>query len=401
MVEIAEKIVGCLPIARWFGYLWNYETNFKKLEGAVKKLEAKREAVESKLGGEEPLPDVKYWQDKVNKIIDEARKLINEDIPEQANTLCSMGFSSPNLWKRYQRGKNAAGMLDDVVELQREEDAWSLLKCKAGESIENPYLKSIATEVVEVCGGIPLAIVVIAEALKNKGPEDWKNALRELKQPFLVSFDQDLKSFEGDLAKVYKSIELSYQILKTELQQIFLLCSRMGRTHDASIRDLLRYGFGLGYFEKFNTTEEALCKVYALVNELKATSLLLGAPNSQEFSVHDVVCHTARIMASRENVFTVIDDVIPRFLKNEDTLSICTSLTLHNYGELAEDLPFNDSEDYDLEDRSDSSESLEMLKEDNELNKATQQLDDEADVQSSNKDCEGSSSRHLERGDPV
>ncbi|KAK1566602.1 hypothetical protein Q3G72_028922 [Acer saccharum] len=61
----------------------------------------------------------------------------------------------------------------------------------------------------------------------------------------------------------------------------------------------------------------------------------------------------------------------------------------------------NDSEDYDLEDRSDSSESLEMLKEDNELNKATQQLDDEADVQSSNKDCEGSSSRHLERGDPV
>ncbi|TXG65483.1 hypothetical protein EZV62_006758 [Acer yangbiense] len=61
----------------------------------------------------------------------------------------------------------------------------------------------------------------------------------------------------------------------------------------------------------------------------------------------------------------------------------------------------NDSEDYDLEDRSDSSESLEMLKEDNELNKATQQLDDEANVQSSIKDCEGSSSRHLERGDPV
>ncbi|KAK0599420.1 hypothetical protein LWI29_005138 [Acer saccharum] len=222
------------------------------------------------------------------------------------------------------------------------EDAWSLFKSKIGESIEKPYLKSIATEVVEVCGGSPLAVVVIAEALKNKGLEDWKNALRELKQPFTVSFDEDLESFEGDLAKVYKSIELSYKFLKKkELQQIFLLCSRMGRTHDASIQDLFRYGFGLGYFEKINTMEEALCKVYALVNELKASSLLLGAPNSQEFSVHDVVCHTARIMASRENVFTVIDDVIPRFLKNENTLSKCTSLTLHNYGELHdEDLPF-------------------------------------------------------------
>ncbi|KAK0599020.1 hypothetical protein LWI29_001588 [Acer saccharum] len=160
--------------------------------------------------------------------------------------------------------------------------------------------------------------------------------------------------------------------------------------------------------------ETALCNLYSSVKNLKENSLLIDAPNEskesadygiqddERFAMHDVVYDVARLIeCEKGNVCIVIDDVITQLWVKKNKLENCISITLHNIGDLPKELRLNDSEDYDLEDRSDSSESLEMLKEDNELNKATQQLDDEADVQSSNKDCEGSSSRHLERGDPV
>ncbi|KAK0602647.1 hypothetical protein LWI29_035649 [Acer saccharum] len=188
--------------------------------------------------------------------------------------------------------------------------------------------------------------------------------------------------------------------------------------------------------------ETALCNLYSSVKNLKENSLLIDAPNEskesadygiqddERFAMHDVVYDVARLIeCEKGNVCIVIDDVITQLWVKKNKLENCISITLHNIGDLPKELRLkfqssikefdgpliqfllsslicyvllhNDSEDYDLEDCSDSSESLEMLKEDNELNKATQQLDDEADVQSSNKDCEGSSSRHLERGDPV
>ncbi|KAL5845722.1 hypothetical protein ACOSQ3_009246 [Xanthoceras sorbifolium] len=229
------------------------------------------------------------------------------------------------------------------MEALNEADAWSLFKSITGTRVEQPDLESIALQVAKECGGMPIAIVTVARALKNKGQDEWKKALRELKNP-------SSESFEGITKEVYTSIQLSYNYLETkELKEIFLLCSRMGRTYDASVRDLFRYGWGLGLFDKFNTMEEALCSVYALVNTLKATSLLLNAPkneytdnnppDSERFAMHDVICGIARSIASRDqHVFTVIDDVIPQSWANENTLRNCTSITLHNIGELPEDL---------------------------------------------------------------
>ncbi|KAK0600149.1 hypothetical protein LWI29_012200 [Acer saccharum] len=127
MVEIAISVAAKTaeyfvdPIARPFRYLWNYKTNFEKLENEVKKLQARIDTVQCSVSaGEDPLPDVKFWQENVKKIIDEASELINEDNLELANTQCCKGFSSPNLLKRYQRSKKAGGKLEDVVGLWRE-----------------------------------------------------------------------------------------------------------------------------------------------------------------------------------------------------------------------------------------------------------------------------------------
>ncbi|KAL5853791.1 hypothetical protein ACOSQ3_008909 [Xanthoceras sorbifolium] len=245
-------------------------------------------------------------------------------------------------------------VLTNMVDSQRnfyiqtlnEEDAWSLFRSITGTRVEQPDLNFTALQVAKECGGMPVAIVTVVRALKEKGENEWKNALRELQTP-------SSESFEGITKKVYTSIQLSYNYLETkELKEIFLLCNRMGRTNDASVRDLFRYGWGLGLIDKFNTMEDALCNVYTSVNELKATSLLLAAPeskgfptddtppNSERFAMHDVICDVARTIASRDqHVFTVIDNVIPRSWANENTLRKFTSITLHNIGKLPEDLP--------------------------------------------------------------
>ncbi|KAL5853780.1 hypothetical protein ACOSQ3_008898 [Xanthoceras sorbifolium] len=244
-------------------------------------------------------------------------------------------------------------VLTNMVDSQRnfpiqtlnDEDAWSFFKSITGTRVEQPDLNFTALQVAKACGGMPVAIVTIARALKEKGENEWKSALRELQTP-------PLESIGGITKEVYTSIKLSYNYLETkELKEIFLLCSRMGRTNDASVRDLFRYGWGLGLFKKFNTMEEALCNVYTSVNQLKATSLLLDTPeseefdtydtpNSERFAMHDVICYVARTIASMDqHVSTVIDNVIPRSWADENMLRECTSITLHNIDDLPENLP--------------------------------------------------------------
>lgn len=229
------------------------------------------------------------------------------------------------------------------LEALNETDAWILFKSIAGTCVDHPHLKSIAHEVAKKCGGMPVAIVTVAKALKDTWSKDeWKDALRRLN-------NTTSESFEGIAEEVYNSIRLSYDYLQEKLKKIFLLCSRLGCTYDASIQDLFRYGLGLGFFQDFDTVDDALCNLCALVNQLKAVSLLLDAPNidkffhrtlgSERFAIHDVICDIARSIASKEqHVYTVLDDRIPRSLMNENKLKKCTSITLCNIGELPNNL---------------------------------------------------------------
>ena len=59
-----------------------------------------------------------------------------------------------------------------------EEEAWSLFKKTAGDSVEQ--LKSIAIKVLRECDGLPVAIVTVAKALKGQSEAVWNNALQEL-----------------------------------------------------------------------------------------------------------------------------------------------------------------------------------------------------------------------------
>ncbi|KAL5758757.1 hypothetical protein ACOSP7_021368 [Xanthoceras sorbifolium] len=461
-------------ISTQLGYIWNYKTNFDNLEKEVQKLQGRREAMKHRVeeatrNGEEIEQQVVNWLDSVNKMIDEAAEIIDEN--KQASMKCFKRLC-PDLKKRYQHSKKAAGKAEDVVRLREDgkfdrvsyrtppKETWhpsnklyedfesrrstvenilnalrnpdtnmvgvygmggvgkTTLVREVGKQaeeqrlfvavvfvevsekpdtrkiqgeiadklglefreetesgrarklcerlkkestillildniwkgldmdlvgipfgnehpgcacIEQHNLQSLAFEVAKRCGGLPIAIVTIAKALKDKQEHAWRNALGELKRP-------SSENLEGSVtAEAYSCIHLSYNHLETnELKSTFLLCSTMGFTSEASIEDLLRYGMGLNIFRTVRTMEEARDRVNTLVQKLKDCSLLLDTPpNGGRLSIHDVVRDVGRSIAFKDhNQFTVIDGIIPCGWKEKNILKSCTSIYLHDITEL-------------------------------------------------------------------
>ncbi|GLT32034.1 hypothetical protein SLA2020_067280 [Shorea laevis] len=170
------------------------------------------------------------------------------------------------------------------------EEAWGLLKKEVGDRAERDDIHSTAIDIVQECGGLPLAITTIAKALKNKEPCEWRDALRKLRKPSSANF-------HGISEKVYTAIEVSYSHLEPEQhKKTFLLCCLLG--HRAAIEDLLKYGVGLGLFS--NTIDEARDEVSTLIRKLRASSLLIDDTDDDYFDMHDLIYDVAVSIASRE-----------------------------------------------------------------------------------------------------
>ncbi|KAK0598645.1 hypothetical protein LWI29_036601 [Acer saccharum] len=215
-----------------------------------------------------------------------------------------------------------------------ENDAWALFKKMAGACIELYGLQRIAPEVAKKCGGLPVAIVTVAKALKGKQENAWSNALLELERP-------SLGNMGSVTSETYKCIRLSYnQLNSDELKSIFLLCCTMGFTFDHSVERLLSYGMGLNLLNTVCAMGEARNRVNKLIQDLKNSFLLLETFDDEKFSIHDVVRDAGRAIAINDhNKYTVNDDrILQQDLAKENTLKNCTSITLHDISKLPEEL---------------------------------------------------------------
>ncbi|XP_044482833.1 probable disease resistance protein At4g27220 isoform X2 [Mangifera indica] len=126
MVDVAGSIGGVLspvlevgkwlavPIWRQFKYLYNYSTNFKKLEKKVEEMTNTRNEVQHKVtvaerNVEEITPRVKGWLKDVEKTITEAEQLIQK---KANNPRCLNG-----LWSNYKQSKKAFKLIRDDIDL--------------------------------------------------------------------------------------------------------------------------------------------------------------------------------------------------------------------------------------------------------------------------------------------
>ncbi|KAK6288571.1 hypothetical protein POUND7_000112 [Theobroma cacao] len=213
-----------------------------------------------------------------------------------------------------------------------DEEAWDLFRKMVGtDSVENAELRPTAIEVAKKCARLPLAIVTVARALRNKSLFAWKDALRQLQKP-------SSSNFTGKFAAIYLAIELSYNHLENELKQAFLLCSLVRR--DASTDDFLRYAIGLGLIKGDDTVEEARNKLLTMVSDLKASCLLVDS-NTYDlyFDMHDLVYDVAMSIAFKDNHAFALKEVYKDW-PHEETTKKCNKIYLRfpNIRELPEEL---------------------------------------------------------------
>ncbi|KAG2694933.1 hypothetical protein I3760_08G167000 [Carya illinoinensis] len=212
------------------------------------------------------------------------------------------------------------------LKILQKEESWNLFEKMAGDSFKDrPEMRGIATKIAEKCAGLPIALVTVSKALRNKSLVIWQDALVRLTRP-TPEHDPKLCS------PIYSCIQLSYEHLDGEeaVKSLFLLCAQQG--YYISYRDLLRYGFGLGLFVNIYTLEEARNRLESLVSNLLDSCLLLESPhNSKEFYMHDLVRDVATIIASKNhNMFVMRDDGGQKAWPDVvDALNRCEALSIH------------------------------------------------------------------------
>ncbi|KAK6933585.1 NB-ARC [Dillenia turbinata] len=186
-----------------------------------------------------------------------------------------------------------------------EEEGWHLFKKMAGDCVTSAEVEPVAIEVAKECDGLPLAIVVVARALKDKNPTRWKDALRQLR----ASAPTNIKGMHKD---VFSRLQLSYDYLDgEEIKQFFLLSSLFPEDNVIPIEWQKRYGMGLGLFHQAGlggTIQEAREKADSFIDILKSACLLLDGDEDGTIRVHDVVrdfCVSAIASKGQQHVFLV------------------------------------------------------------------------------------------------
>ncbi|XP_048444556.1 probable disease resistance protein At1g15890 [Pyrus x bretschneideri] len=109
---------------------------------------------------------------------------------------------------------------DFELRVLNEEEAWRLFETKAGDVVNNPDIRTVATDVAKKCGGLPLLVVTVASSLRNRSTLPvWKNAFSRLK----VFDNEDPAEQEA-----YSALEWSYnQLDDQKLKPLFLICGIM------------------------------------------------------------------------------------------------------------------------------------------------------------------------------
>ena len=228
------------------------------------------------------------------------------------------------------------------VETLPQKEAWTLFNKTASvcDSMEdNKKSRSVATQVVEKCEGLPLAIVTIAKSLKDESMVVWENALEQLK--------------DCAVSKTVNScLEWCYTHLKQDdLKSLLLLCGSLSYDGDISMDHLLQYAMGLDLFDRVDSLEQARNRLLALVEILKASSwlledhrpqyrrdfdkqrcssLLFMDPYNKFVRMHDVVYDVVREIASKDPHPFIVRQVVGLEEWSETNESKnCTFISLH------------------------------------------------------------------------
>ncbi|XP_044472458.1 disease resistance protein UNI-like [Mangifera indica] len=229
------------------------------------------------------------------------------------------------------RSKDVCDEMDcnkiSIVGTLSKQESWELFKEVVGMDVENSVMSPIAREVVTECDGLPIAIVTIARALKNKNEHVWIDAARQLK----TSTPTDILGMQGS---VISSLELSIKYLESEnAKSLFFFCSIFPEDFKIPIEVLVTYGVALRWFKNVETLKDVRHKAHAVVSTLTSSFLLIYEKDpysmKEYVKLHDVVRDVAHIIAPKYNqIFLVKAGIGLKEWPNRDTYEDLTCISL-------------------------------------------------------------------------
>ncbi|XP_050371152.1 disease resistance protein At4g27190-like isoform X3 [Argentina anserina] len=184
------------------------------------------------------------------------------------------------------------------LKILSEQESWKLFVKSAGRSFESPNFENVARKVARECRGLPIALIAVARALRDKELEEWNKASRRLEKSQSPTVD--------DKPDAYVVIRFSYDYLKDEdHKSCFLLCCLFPEDYEIEIEELFRYVVGTKFYREAETMEEARGTFVSIVKYLKDSSLLLDGRRNGCVKMHDVIRDTAIHIATSERGFWV------------------------------------------------------------------------------------------------
>ncbi|TYK07712.1 disease resistance protein [Cucumis melo var. makuwa] len=190
---------------------------------------------------------------------------------------------------------NQKNIYINILSKKEARDFFNKVACDSVESSDDtdPEMEAVAIELADECGGLPLSLATVGQALKGKGLPSWNDALQGMKFP-------GEPSNYGVNKVAYLSLKVSYKSLNTdEARSLFLLCSLFPEDYQINIKYLLMYAMGLGLLNAMSSLAMAKWRILSLVDELKTSHLLLDGADSDFVKMHDIVRDTAILIASK------------------------------------------------------------------------------------------------------
>ncbi|KAH7859684.1 hypothetical protein Vadar_004234 [Vaccinium darrowii] len=192
------------------------------------------------------------------------------------------------------------------IPILEKEEALSLFMKTAELSVNsNGETHFVAKKVCDECGGLPIAILAVAIALKGKESYAWQDALVQLK-------NSDFNHILDIDPNLFSSLKLSYDHLEPrDARSCFLLCSLFPEDAELLIDDLVRYSVGMRLLDPIPSTtlEKVRNRVLTMVKGLKASCLLLEGKDDNTVKMHDVIRDVAILIAKGEKRYLVSHDL--------------------------------------------------------------------------------------------
>ncbi|GLU14673.1 hypothetical protein SLE2022_312310 [Rubroshorea leprosula] len=189
-------------------------------------------------------------------------------------------------------------------------------------------LEPTLRQVVEECGGLPLAIVTVASSMKKESsPQLWQNALDELRNRRRIVAGTIV--VEGSMNDAFEILKFSFDRLNDEkIQYCFLYCALYPEDFAIRKRKLIESWIEEGFIAPMETRHKMNCQGHAILRKLEDNCLLqivqttqsriLDDEDEKAVKMHDLLRDMALDITSKSPRFLVKSGMNIRELPNKE-----------------------------------------------------------------------------------